>query len=106
MPKLPETSKYLASTALNGSLIHYSNMADALGLGSAQNCTSPLQEVMRWCNKNDLPDLSVIVISKSDKTPTWHAENLKWSEAKIRAEQARVFEFDWSKVFRSLRTMD
>jgi hypothetical protein len=102
MSNLTETAKYLASKAIHGEKLYYSDMAEELGLGSAQNCTSPLQEVMRWCHKTGNPDLSVIVVAKDDKLPSWHSDNLKWDDAQVENEQIKVFAFSWADIFKSL----
>lgn len=100
MNKLTDYARYLASHAMAGRVIYYTDMSDEFGLGSPQNCRNPLQAVMRWCNKNELPDLSVIVISKAESKPTYHSE--RWSESEVVEEQRRVFEYPWGNIFRTL----
>lgn len=102
MIKLTDTAKYLAEKAIQGRTLHYSEMAEELGLGTAQNCTAPLQQVMTWCNKTERPDLSVIVVAKDDNLPTWHADHLNWPTGQIETEQQNVFSFAWAGVFKSL----
>lgn len=60
----------LMETAHNRSVIHYTDLATRLGLPNSGNalgaCLTPiLEDLYRWADKNDLPEITSLVVRKS-----------------------------------------
>lgn len=60
----------LIETAHNRSVIHYADLATRLGLPNSGNalgaCLTPiLEDLYQWADKNDLPEITSLVVRKS-----------------------------------------
>lgn len=80
------------------SLIHDADLAELLGYDrqAAITLEAPLRDIHRFCEKNYLPHLNVIVL-KQETSLAGRAEMFS-NLARYLREQNRVKQFDWFKV--------
>ena len=76
----------------------------------ARSMNSPLGCVLRTLFEYqeesgiDIPYLTTIVVSQKDRRPTYYSEKLGWSDDRIQAEQAAVYNFEqWDLVIETFR---
>lgn len=79
-------------------LIHDADLAELLGYDrqAAITLEEPLRDIHRFCEKNYLPHLNVIVL-KQETSLAWRAEIFSNLTRHLR-EQNRVKQFNWLKV--------
>jgi alkylated DNA nucleotide flippase Atl1 len=82
----------LVSAAHNRQVLTYEILAKEIGL-KAYTLARPLGCVMKYCEKNDLPALTVLVVSKGRGTPSSGLETVKPSDQD--REREKVFATPW-----------
>ncbi|MFK7869906.1 MAG: hypothetical protein AB8B58_11765 [Roseobacter sp.] len=82
----------------------YGDMATAIGRpGEHRLLGGPLDELRKYCQDLELPDLATVVVSKESLIdgriePSKQAFDKYDGWPQLRREQAKVFNFDWSTV--------
>ena len=96
-----DIAKHLAALAVNSETVTYGALSDRFG-GTARGWGDVLGGIAIRCRENELPILSVLVVSAATGRPSADAvqyEDLGFnSPLDIQEEQRRCFEFDWSKT--------
>ncbi len=107
-----ETVKVVAKAVIGGeTALTYSELAQRLGMSkvNGQGLSSYLNEAASWCAEHDVPNVSVLVVSKDSLdrgipmpsegsfTDGFYAST-GLSKADVPAEQDRVRAFDWTSV--------
>jgi len=68
----------------------YSMLADLIGMG-AGTLSQPLELVMRYCERNELPPLTVLVVNQDTGRPGAGLSTLE----ELNRDRERVFNQDW-----------
>ena len=79
----------LVGRARNRQTITYSQLAELLGYGDPRPLSGPLDYLMHYCDQEDLPPLTCIVVSKITGKP---GDGMR--EYSL-ADQEDVFSYDW-----------
>lgn len=84
----------LIAKAHNRQIITYGILADMLGFKGAGVLATPLGHIMYYCQQNELPPLTVLVVNKNTGLP---GEGLIGAD--LNADRERVFQYDWFGVY-------
>ncbi|WP_291442756.1 hypothetical protein [Desulfovibrio sp.] len=86
----------LVSKAVNKQLMTYGELANILGFDGATVLAHPLGHIAVYCEENDLPPLTSLVINQGGKPGDGFPENGKYSSP----DEARfkVFTVKWYKI--------
>jgi putative restriction endonuclease len=85
----------LIGNAMRRQTTTYNELAHAIGYGNARHVMGDrLGPIMYWCQQNDLPPLTSIVVREDTGLPGAGFV----SPAEVPAEQQRVFNFDWYSI--------
>jgi hypothetical protein len=68
-------------------------LANMLGYESAGVLSQPLGHIMYYCQQNDLPPLTILVVNQDTGLP---GEGL--TGVKLNADRESVFRFDWYSI--------
>ncbi|HHC7144408.1 hypothetical protein [Vibrio parahaemolyticus] len=72
----------------------YGDVAQILGMGGAGVMAQFLDLIMRYCDKNDLPPLTVLVVNKDTGLPGAGLTTLE----EVNIDRERVFKENWFKL--------
>ena len=88
----------LIGRAENRQEITYSNLLSLVGYpeGSYNVLGQCLNPIMRYCQQNGLPPLTVLVVGQNTGKP---GEGFTAGSGDWNADRARVFAFDWYSLF-------
>lgn len=84
----------LISKAHNRQTVTYGILADMLGFKGAGTLAHMLGHIMFYCQENNLPPLTVIVVNQDTGLP---GEGL--TAVELNADRERVFQHNWYGVF-------
>jgi hypothetical protein len=82
----------LISTASLSSVITYGELADILGYGGAGVFAGILGHIQLYCQKNQLPPLTSIVVNSETGLP---GEGFGMEPSQIPPKHMEVFNYDW-----------
>ncbi len=80
----------LIGTAKNRQILTYGILADMLGYKGAGVFAQPLGHIMYYCQQNELPPLTIIVVNQDTGIP-----GTGLTGADLSADRESVFRFDW-----------
>jgi putative restriction endonuclease len=80
----------LICKAANRQTMTYGELAEILGFKGAQVLGSFLEYILRYCAKNDLPSLTVLVVNQTTGLP-----GAGFPQENLHSERERVFRFKW-----------
>jgi hypothetical protein len=86
----------LIGAAKRRETITYGTLAEMIGFGGAGVMGQFLGPIMVWCENNELPALTCLVVRGDSGVP---GEGLTTVSGGFPAEQQRVFEFDWYGIY-------
>ena len=84
----------LISAAHNRQILTYGLLADMLGYGGAGGLGSQLEPIMRFCQQNNLPPLTVLVVNKETGLP-----GVGLTGADLNADRESVFQYPWHRIY-------
>jgi hypothetical protein len=87
--------QYLIGKAYNRQTIRYGELAKQLGYSDSRPLSSILGHIMFYCQQNELPPLTIIVVSK-DGTPGEGFTDADPNEFHRRRED--VFNYEWYAI--------
>lgn len=82
----------LISKASNRQTLTYTMLDDLMNFGSRVGLGKILDYIWTYCSVNELPPLTILVVSKGDGTPSSGMGEYDYSQ------QEKVFEFDWYSI--------
>ena len=80
----------LIGAAHNRQIITYGMLADILSYHGAGTLAQPLGHIMYYCQQNELPPLTILVVNQDTGLP---GEGLTGAE--LNADRESVFRYDW-----------
>ncbi len=83
----------LIGAARDRQILTYGMLANMLGYGGAGVLAQPLGHIMYYCQENDLPPLTILVVNKDTGLP---GEGL--TGADLNADRESVFRYDWHSI--------
>lgn len=83
----------LISAARNRQILTYGILASMLGYGGAGVLAQPLGHIMYYCQQNELPPLTILVVNQDTGLP---GEGL--TGADLNADRESVFRYDWYSI--------
>ena len=90
-----ETWPVLVAAAHNRQVLTYEVLADTIGMGppgkGAGTLAHPLGVIMRYCEANALPPLTVLVVNKTTGRPGKGLKTIK----ELHTDRERVFKHRW-----------
>jgi len=85
----------LVAAAHNRQVLTYEILADLIGMGppgkGAGTLANPLSIIMRYCDENDLPPLTVLVVNKTTGEPGKGLIAIK----ELHTDRERAFRYRW-----------
>ncbi|HZU39078.1 MAG TPA: hypothetical protein VFA18_24345, partial [Gemmataceae bacterium] len=84
----------LTGAAHNRQSLTYTLLADRIGMG-AGTLSGSLDLVMRYCHRNELPPLTVLVVNQETGLPGAGLSTLE----EVNRDRERVFNYPWAKRF-------
>ena len=84
----------LVSKAHNRQTMTYGNVADLIGYKSANPIGGILEYIMDYCEKNDLPPLTVLVVRHDTGLPGYGLS----TSTDYHADREKVFNYDWYDI--------
>ena len=88
----------LISAARNRQLLTYGILASMLGYERAGVLAQPLGHIMYYCQQNELPPLTILVVNQDTGVP---GEGL--TGADLNADRESVFRYDWYSIIPPLQ---
>lgn len=87
----------LISYASNKQLVTYGELADIIGFGGAGVLAHPLGHIMNYCQKNELPPLTSIVINQESGAPGVGLTAIQEYNS-LDLARIDVFHYEWYKI--------
>ena len=87
----------LIGCAADEQTVTYGKLAKRIRRGGPDFLSEPLDCIVRWCSRNRLPQLTSLVVEQITGMPAPGFTAVAHSE--IRAEQEKVWKFDWFSFF-------
>ena len=86
----------LLGAAARRETITYEQLSERIDRGGARFLHAPLMHLMRWCENQGLPPLTVLVVNKTSGRPERGLTTIDPEE--FAEAQQRVFALDWFAV--------
>jgi hypothetical protein len=87
----------LIGRAANQQTIQYRQLCEIMNYGVGPILAKPLGRIMDWCDREELPALTSIVVEKETGIPSTGLSTVPNNA--FPAEQQRVFSFNWYSIF-------
>lgn len=84
----------LVSKAHNRQTMTYGDVADLIGYGGASPIGGILGYIMVYCDKNDLPPLTVLVVKNDTGLPSYGLS----TSADYHSDREKVFNYNWYDI--------
>ncbi|MFN7985239.1 MAG: hypothetical protein U0Q11_25645 [Vicinamibacterales bacterium] len=85
--------QFLVNAATNRQIVTYTMLADAIGMG-AGTLAQVLGSIMYYCEQQDLPPLTALVVKKDTGIPGVGLTTLE----DLASDRERVFSYEWLKM--------
>ncbi len=85
----------LTAAARARRILTYGHVAEAIKFGGAGVLSEMLGHLMFWCEHNDLPALTALVVNQDTGLP---GDGLDWI-GDLNVEREAVFTFDWCDIY-------